>query len=147
MPDKQVQSINPANGEVIESFTPLTASPASSPRWTKALNASELAERPAGGARRTAEQRRRRAGSQGPEYARDITLEMGKPLSQAEAEVKKCATACRHYAEHGAAICRMKPSAPRPIAPLCVTCPWGRSWPSCRGTSRSGRSSASPPRP
>ena len=28
MPDTQVQSINPANGEVIESFTPLTHKPA-----------------------------------------------------------------------------------------------------------------------
>ena len=102
MPDRQVRSINPATGEVIESFTPLTHAAIE----TALENASErfrtwrtvsLDER--------AELLNRAADvleAKAAEYARDITLEMGKPLSQAEAEVKKCATACRHYAEHGA---------------------------------------------
>ena len=102
MPDRQVQSINPATGEVIESFTPLThaaietALENASERFRTWRNVS-LDER--------AELLNRAADvleSKAAEYARDITLEMGKPLSQAEAEVKKCATACRHYAEHGA---------------------------------------------
>ncbi|MEO1966255.1 NAD-dependent succinate-semialdehyde dehydrogenase [Hyphomonas sp.] len=102
MPDRQVQSINPATGEVIESFTPLThaaietALENTSERFRTWRNVS-LDER--------AELLNRAADvleAKASEYARDITLEMGKPLSQAEAEVKKCATACRHYAEHGA---------------------------------------------
>ncbi|MCA8892597.1 MAG: NAD-dependent succinate-semialdehyde dehydrogenase [Hyphomonas sp.] len=102
MPDRQVQSINPATGEVIESFTPLThaaietALENASERFRTWRNVS-LDER--------AELLNRAADvleAKASEYARDITLEMGKPLSQAEAEVKKCATACRHYAEHGA---------------------------------------------
>jgi succinate-semialdehyde dehydrogenase/glutarate-semialdehyde dehydrogenase/succinate-semialdehyde dehydrogenase len=36
-------------------------------------------------------------------YARLITLEMGKPLAEARAEVKKAAFAARHFAEEGAA--------------------------------------------
>ena len=33
-------------------------------------------------------------------WARMMTLEMGKPIAQAEAEVDKCVGGCRHYAEH-----------------------------------------------
>ena len=35
-------------------------------------------------------------------YGRIISLEMGKPLKDAVAEVKKCALACRYYAENAA---------------------------------------------
>jgi succinate-semialdehyde dehydrogenase/glutarate-semialdehyde dehydrogenase len=34
-------------------------------------------------------------------YARLLTTEMGKPLTQSETEIEKCAWACDYYAEHG----------------------------------------------
>src|SRR5580704_2529462 len=35
-------------------------------------------------------------------YAQTMTLEMGKPLAEGEAEVKKCALACRYFAHNSA---------------------------------------------
>lgn len=37
-------------------------------------------------------------------FGRLMTLEMGKPLDQAIGEAKKCAAACRYYADHAAGI-------------------------------------------
>lgn len=39
------------------------------------------------------------------------TLEMGKPITSAEAEIEKCAAACEYYAEHGPSMLAVEPVA------------------------------------
>jgi len=133
MTDRQVQSINPATGEVIESFTPLSA-----PGIDAALNKATAAFR----AWRNVPLNERSAllnraadvlEARAAEYTRDITLEMGKPLSQAVAEVQKCASVCRHYADHGPAYMQdetYQTEARRafvrhlPLGPVLAVMPW-----------------------
>src|SRR5690606_3998543 len=95
-----MKSINPATGETLKDFPTHSAAdvekalakaaalfPSFSPR-------SRLGER-TGWLARAADILIRDK----DRFARMMTLEMGKPIAQAEAEVEKCASGCRHYAE------------------------------------------------
>ena len=71
--------------------------------------------------------------SQASELARLMTLEMGKPISQAEAEIKKCGWVCRHYADHAERYLTPEPietdkteSYVRfdPLGPILAIMPW-----------------------
>ncbi|WP_396611300.1 NAD-dependent succinate-semialdehyde dehydrogenase [Haloferax sp. S1W] len=67
-------------------------------------------------------------------YAELMTKEMGKPISQALAEVEKCAWACDHYAEYASAYLgeEQYPSPPGsevktvhdPLGPVLAVMPW-----------------------
>ena len=71
------------------------------------------------------------------EYAETMTREMGKPITQALAEVEKCARACDHYAEHAGAYLDPEPhpSPPgstaktvyEPLGPVLAVIPWKSS--------------------
>ena len=65
--------------------------------------------------------------------ARMITLEMGKPLTQARGEIEKCAQLCLWYAEHGPAMLAAEPTQVeggkarieyRPLGPILAVMPW-----------------------
>jgi succinate-semialdehyde dehydrogenase/glutarate-semialdehyde dehydrogenase len=67
------------------------------------------------------------------EYARTITLEMGKLLSEARAEVEKSATACEYFAQHAASFLMDQPIATeakqsfvafQPIGAVLAIMPW-----------------------
>ncbi len=106
-----VQSINPATGEVIETFEEtapdalariLERADAASRGWRR-TPVPERAERLRAAGRVL---RERKDG-----YARTMALEMGKPLAQGVGEAEKCAWVCDYYAEHGAAFLADQPHA------------------------------------
>jgi succinate-semialdehyde dehydrogenase / glutarate-semialdehyde dehydrogenase len=128
-----IQSVNPTTGEVLRSFA--------------GHDAAEVERRLARAEAAFASYRRTRLADRARWLARAaelleaekqslglvMTLEMGKTLASAVAEVEKCAWACRHYAEHGAGMVADEPvptGAARsyvrylPIGPVLAVMPW-----------------------
>jgi succinate-semialdehyde dehydrogenase/glutarate-semialdehyde dehydrogenase len=97
-----IASINPWDGSVLQTFTPLTDAELEA-RLAQAVTGFHtyrqwsLPERAQGLHRLAA-----RLHQQREIWARTITLEMGKPIQAALAEVDKSAWVCRYYAEQGA---------------------------------------------
>ena len=97
-----IASVNPATGEVLASFAPLTASQleeklACATTAFKEHRRTTLASRA---------EKMARAGAifdaEKSSIARTMTLEVGKTLLSSVQEVEKCARACRFYAENSA---------------------------------------------
>ncbi|CAI8726835.1 succinate semialdehyde dehydrogenase (NAD(P)(+)) Sad [Pseudomonas marginalis] len=70
---------------------------------------------------------------QAEEMAQMITLEMGKPITQARAEIEKCAQLSEWYAAHGPAMLAPEPTLVdngsarieyRPLGPILAVMPW-----------------------
>ena len=97
-----ISSVNPATGETIATFEPLSTEDIE----RKLERAGSAFETQRGRAFEERARRIHRAAdlldARAAEYGRTITMEMGKPIAAAVAEVKKCAFVCRHYAEHAA---------------------------------------------
>ena len=95
-----LESINPATGELLESFAEWSdaqvaqAVDRTQQAWL-AWRETSFAERTAL-MKRAAQVLRDNAGS----YARTMALEMGKPVTEGRAEVNKCAVCCEFYADH-----------------------------------------------
>jgi succinate-semialdehyde dehydrogenase / glutarate-semialdehyde dehydrogenase len=97
-----IASVNPATGETIATFEPLSHDDVERKLQRAveafAVNRARSFDERAQRMNRAAEILESRAA----QYARTITLEMGKPITAAVAEVKKCAMVCRHYAAYAA---------------------------------------------
>jgi succinate-semialdehyde dehydrogenase / glutarate-semialdehyde dehydrogenase len=128
-----IQSINPATGEVLETFqetTPpeleriLAAARTAFHEW----RALPFATRAACMQKAASLLRARKA-----DYARTMALEMGKPIVQGEAEVEKCALTCEYYAQHAEAFLSPQPRETDastsyvrfdPLGPVLAVMPW-----------------------
>ncbi len=95
-----LHSVNPATGRVLESYEE-TDAVAVEGCLARAAEAQPLfAARDLASRTRILERAAELLESRVGEYARLMTLEMGKPIRAAEAEVMKCARVCRWYARH-----------------------------------------------
>ncbi len=128
-----LQSVNPATGEILETFEETSGQELE--RTLASAHAAFVEWRTQPFARRA--QRLQEAArvlrARKAESARAMTLEMGKPIVQAEAEVDKCAWVCEYYAEHGEALLAEQPrqtDASRsyvrfdPLGPVLAVMPW-----------------------
>lgn len=128
-----IESRNPATGEILETFEPLSDE-ALEEKLARAEEASEtlrlltLRDR-AGLLEKLADL----LDEGRDDLAKIATLEMGKTLSSAKAEVEKCAWVCRYYAEHGPEFLRDEPVqiddgsayvAHLPLGPILAVMPW-----------------------
>jgi succinate-semialdehyde dehydrogenase/glutarate-semialdehyde dehydrogenase len=97
------QSINPATGDVLETF-PETSPAALDGILERADRVSrDWRRRPVGERAERLRAAARLLRERKDAYARTMALEMGKPLAQGAAEAEKCAWACDYYAEHAGA--------------------------------------------
>jgi succinate-semialdehyde dehydrogenase/glutarate-semialdehyde dehydrogenase len=125
-----IASVDPSTGLELARFDPLAAD-AVDAALTRAVHAQ------AGWRRRPVDERAGllhavarvlRAGR--ARYAAMITAEMGKPVSEAEAEIDKCAVTCDHYAEHAPAYLAEEPMTSNagvvydPLGVILAVMPW-----------------------
>src|SRR5881409_404588 len=128
-----IQSVNPATGDVVETYE--ETSPKEIERILGGAQAAfaEWRNTPftarARSMRNAAEMLKKRR----TDFARLMTLEMGKPIVQAEAEVDKCAWTCEFFAEHAEGFLAEQPretDASRsyvrfdPLGPVLAVMPW-----------------------
>ncbi len=128
-----IQSVNPATGEVLETLE--ETSPQQIDRILAGAHAAftEWRTRPFAGRATLMRAAGHELRAHKAKYALTMTREMGKPITQAEAEVEKCAGTCDYYAEHAEAFLAEQPretDASRsyvrfdPLGPVLAVMPW-----------------------
>ncbi|MBV8867451.1 MAG: aldehyde dehydrogenase family protein, partial [Acidobacteriaceae bacterium] len=96
-----IASINPATGETLKTFEPLTRAAIDS-KVNLAWTAFHIYKKTSFTDRRNKLNRAAEIlETESERFGRIMTSEMGKTLKSATAEALKCATACRYYSQHG----------------------------------------------
>jgi succinate-semialdehyde dehydrogenase / glutarate-semialdehyde dehydrogenase len=128
-----IASVNPVNGQVLRQFEPHSEAEVERKLQRAAEVFREYRRMP------VAERARLMVGaaevleSGKGDYARTITLEMGKLLRAAVQEVEKCALGCRYFAENAAGFLADEPANTpgahsfvryQPIGPVLAVMPW-----------------------
>lgn len=95
-----IQTINPANGDVVATYEELSRDQAFA--VIDACQQAFLIHRKTSMAERADKMRKMAAvlRDNKRQYATLMANEMGKPITAGEAEIEKCAWVCEHYAEH-----------------------------------------------
>jgi succinate-semialdehyde dehydrogenase/glutarate-semialdehyde dehydrogenase len=128
-----IASVNPATGITLRTFEALSDA-AIDERLARAVAAFKVYRRtPFAERARRMREVADRLEAQRATLGRLATTEMGKPLAAAVEEVRKCALACRHYAEHAEGLLAdevVETGAARtfvrhePLGPILAVMPW-----------------------
>ena len=95
------KSVNPADGSILKEVATFTAAELETALQEAATAAPEWRVTPLAERCALMQKAAQVLRSHADEFARTITLEMGKPLRESLAEVEKSALGCEYYAEHG----------------------------------------------
>ncbi|HEV2647102.1 MAG TPA: NAD-dependent succinate-semialdehyde dehydrogenase [Acidobacteriaceae bacterium] len=104
-----IQSINPADGKLLQEFSALSEEALSSKIALAEIAFASYADVPLDHRALCMRKLAHLLEQETDELARLITLEMGKPITQARAEILKCASVCHYYAEHAKRILAPEP--------------------------------------
>lgn len=128
-----IATVNPATGQTLQTFEPLTEAEVEQKLALAEDAFPQYRQTPfpqrAAWLNRAAEilEQQRQA------LAKTMTVEMGKPLKAAIAEVEKCAWVCRYYAEQGPLLLTDQPAQTdasqsfvryQPLGPILAVMPW-----------------------
>src|SRR5262249_51140079 len=108
-PVMSIQSINPATHEPLETFPQTSRAQTARIRASGHATFLEWRTRPFTERAACMREAARLLRARRAELARTMTLEMGKPITQGEAEADKCAWVCDYYAEHAEAFLAVDP--------------------------------------
>ena len=119
-----LQSINPATGELLSSYTEHSAAQADAlvAQAHEAYGYWSQSGFPRRGRLLLKAAARLRAEKNS--LAHMMSEEMGKPILQALAEIEKCAVVCAYYAENGATLLARNASRPKPPTVMSASTRW-----------------------